>query len=62
MTTTSRKLKENIPRAYTVRNIYRCYPTDKEKELYLAKLANGIAQILSANQQKKSSTSLDKIK
>ena len=62
MTTTSRKLKENVPKSYTVRNIYQCYPTDKEKTLYLSKLANGIAQIITANQQKKSSGSLGNYK
>ena len=62
MTTNTRKPKSNTPRAYTVKNIYRNYTSDEEKKSNQAILANGIAQIITAKQQKKSFNAIGKFK
>ena len=62
MTTNARKPKTRGPRTYTVKNIYRNYSSDKEKTLNITKLANDIAQIITAKQQEKTSNPMGKIK
>ena len=62
MTTNSRKPKAYMPRAYAVRNVYRNYSSDEEKTTNLTKIANGIAQIITAKQQKKAANPMGKIK
>ena len=62
MTTNLRKPKASASRAYTVRNIYRSYSSDEEKTANLAKLANGIVQIITAKQQKRTVSPMGKFK
>jgi len=62
MTTNTRKARANVPRTYTVRNIYRNYSSDEEKTSNLTKLANGIAQIIMDKQQKKTFSQMSKFK